>query len=204
MNGRGQYDYLIKLLIIGNSGVGKTCILLQFSEGNFTTSHLTTIGIDFKIKTVDVDGKQIKLQIWDTAGQERFRTITQTYYKNAMGIILAYDVTDENSYNDICKWMQQIDTHASENVAKILIGNKSDRPDRKISMEQGQKLADEYNIKFMETSAKNNSNINEAFYYIAKQIKDTKLAEDPARDSVRLEPQKPKGGESSGGCFGSK
>ena len=124
MNGRGQYDYLIKLLIIGNSGVGKTCILLQFSEGNFTTSHLTTIGIDFKIKTVDVDGKQIKLQIWDTAGQERFRTITQTYYKNAMGIVLAYDVTDENSYNDISKWMQQIDTHASENVAKILIGNK--------------------------------------------------------------------------------
>ena len=186
MQGRGQYDILIKLLIIGDSGVGKTCILLQFSEGNFTTSHLTTIGIDFKIKTVDVDGKQIKLQIWDTAGQERFRTITQTYYKGAMGIILAYDVTDDNSFNNIRNWMRQIETHASENVAKILIGNKCDRHDRKIPTEQGQTLANEFGIKFMETSAKSNVNINEAFYYLAKEIKDKKLGDTQPTGGVDL------------------
>lgn len=108
--GTTQYDYLIKLLIIGDSGVGKTCLLLRFAEDNFTASHLTTIGIDFKIKNIEVDGKDIKLQIvshnqWDTAGQERFRTITTTYYKGAMGIILAYDCTDENSFANIRNWV---------------------------------------------------------------------------------------------------
>jgi len=172
-----QYDYLIKLLIIGDSGVGKTCFLLRFSDDNFTASHLTTIGIDFKLKTIEVDGKTIKLQIWDTAGQERFRTITQTYYKGAMGIILAYDCTDENSFNNIRNWVQQIKMHANEDVAKVLIGNKCDRPDKKISAEQGEALARELGIKFFETSAKTNVNVNETFNFIAKEIKDKRLGE---------------------------
>merc|ERR1719250_371004 len=120
---RGSYDYLIKLLMIGDSGVGKSCILLRFSDDSFTQSFITTIGIDFKIKTIDLDGKRIKLQIWDTAGQERFRTITTAYYRGAMGILLVYDITDETSFMNINNWMKNIEQHASETVNKILIGN---------------------------------------------------------------------------------
>lgn len=179
-----QYDYLIKLLIIGDSGVGKTCVLLRFSDNNFTASHLTTIGIDFKLKTIDIDGKSVKLQIWDTAGQERFRTITQTYYKGAMGIILAYDCTDENSFNNIRNWIQQIKMHASDNVSKVLIGNKCDRPDKKISAEQGRSLADELGIQFFETSAKTNINVMETFLHIARDIKERKIGS--VTDSSRI------------------
>ena len=132
--------------------------------------------------------------------------MTKTYFKGAMGVIFAYDVADENSYNDICNWIYQIDSHAIENVAKILIGNKADRPDRKISYAQGLKLAKEYNIKFMETSTKNNSKINQAFYYLAKQSKDTKLDEVPVLDSVRLEAIKhvTNAGKRKRRCCGSK
>jgi Ras-related protein Rab-8A len=164
-----SYDYLIKLLLIGDSGVGKSCLLLRFSDDAFTPSFITTIGIDFKIRTIELDGKRIKLQIWDTAGQERFRTITTAYYRGAMGILLTYDVTDERSFNskyyknniiDIRNWMRNIEQHASEGVNKILIGNKADMLDKKIiSKEQGQALADEYGIKFIECSAKSNIGI---------------------------------------------
>lgn len=102
MAGTRNYDFLIKLLLIGDSGVGKSCCLLRFSEDSFTPSFITTIGIDFKIRTIELDGKRVKLQIWDTAGQERFRTITTAYYRGAMGILLVYDVTDERSFNSTC------------------------------------------------------------------------------------------------------
>lgn len=101
MAGTRNYDFLIKLLLIGDSGVGKSCCLLRFSEDSFTPSFITTIGIDFKIRTIELDGKRVKLQIWDTAGQERFRTITTAYYRGAMGILLVYDVTDEKSFNSV-------------------------------------------------------------------------------------------------------
>jgi len=136
-----SYDFIAKLLIIGDSGVGKTCLLLRFCENNFMMTHLTTIGIDFKIKTIDVDGKKIKMQIWDTAGQERFKTITQTYYKGAMGIILTYACNDRESFNSIANWMQQIKTHANEDVCKILVGNKADLPDRQVTFEEGKKVS---------------------------------------------------------------
>lgn len=105
---------LIKLLLIGDSGVGKSCLLLRFSDDSFTPSFITTIGIDFKIRTITLDGKRIKLQIWDTAGQERFRTITTAYYRGAMGILLVYDVTDEKSFGNIRNWVKNIEQHASE------------------------------------------------------------------------------------------
>ncbi|KAJ8760542.1 hypothetical protein K2173_015209 [Erythroxylum novogranatense] len=127
---RADYDWLIKLLLIGDSGVGKSCLLLRFSDGSFTTSFITTIGIDFKIRTIELDGKRIKLQIWDAAGQERFRTITTAYYRGAMGILLVYDVTDESSFN-IRNWIRNIEQHASDNVNKILIGNKADMDESK-------------------------------------------------------------------------
>ena len=128
--------------------------------------------IDFKIRTIELDGKRIKLQIWDTAGQERFRTITTAYYRGAMGILLVYDVTDEKSFGNIRNWIRNIEQHATESVNKMLIGNKCDMVDQTvISTEKGQALADEYGIKFMETSAKNSINVDKAFITLAKDIK---------------------------------
>jgi Ras-related protein Rab-8A len=154
------------------TGVGKSCLLLRFSDDSFTTSFITTIGIDFKIRTVELDGKRVKLQIWDTAGQERFRTITTAYYRGAMGILLVYDVTDETSFNNIRNWMRNIEQHASETVNKILVGNKCDMDDKRvIPTARGQALADEFGIPFFETSAKANLKVEEAFFSVAREIK---------------------------------
>lgn len=148
-------------------------MLLRFCDDSFTPTFITTIGIDFKIRTVDLDGKRIKLQIWDTAGQERFRTITTAYYRGAMGILLVYDVTDERSFNNIRNWIRNTEQFASEDVNRILIGNKADvEGKRVVSREQGEQLASEFGIRFMETSAKSNLNVTEAFISIAKDIKE--------------------------------
>ncbi|PAN27678.1 hypothetical protein GQ55_5G099400 [Panicum hallii var. hallii] len=184
---RADYDYLIKLLLIGDSGVGKSCLLLRFSDGSFTTSFITTIGIDFKIRTVELDGKRVKLQIWDTAGQERFRTITTAYYRGAMGILLVYDVTDESSFNNIRNWIRNIEQHASDNVNKVLVGNKADMDESKraVPTAKGQALADEYGIKFFETSAKTNLNVEQVFFSIARDIKQ-RLSETDSKPEDRL------------------
>ncbi|KAI0553682.1 ras-domain-containing protein [Xylaria curta] len=163
---------LIKLLLIGDSGVGKSCCLLRFSEDSFTPSFITTIGIDFKIRTIELDGKRVKLQIWDTAGQERFRTITTAYYRGAMGILLVYDVTDQRSFENIRTWFANVEQHATEGVNKILIGNKCDWEEKRVvSTEQGEALANELGIPFLEVSAKSNINIDKAFYNLAADIK---------------------------------
>lgn len=175
-----KYDYLIKLLLIGDSGVGKSCLLLRYSDDSFTSSFITTIGIDFKIKSIMCGESKVKLQIWDTAGQERFRTITTAYYRGAMGILLVYDVSDETSFTNVRNWMRQIDQNAAENVNRVLIGNKCDvdPSERKIPTEKGKALAGEYGIKFFETSAKLNTNVDEAFQAIAKDIVE-RLKENP-------------------------
>ena len=128
------------------------------------------LGIDFKIKIINLEDKLIKLQIWDTAGQERFRTITKTYYKGANGIILTYDVTDENSFKNIRAWVKQIEQNAQSSVCIVLVGNKSDREDRKVTLEDGKKLSKEFNMQFFETSAKTNYNVNETFNYLTREI----------------------------------
>ncbi|KAJ0979481.1 hypothetical protein J5N97_014955 [Dioscorea zingiberensis] len=190
---RADYDYLIKLLLIGDSGVGKSCLLLRFSDGSFTTSFITTIGIDFKIRTIELDGKRIKLQIWDTAGQERFRTITTAYYRGAMGILLVYDVTDESSFNNIRNWIRNIEQHASDNVNKILVGNKADMDESKraVPTSKGQALADEYGIKFFETSAKTNLNVEQVFFSIARDIKQRLAETDTKAEDRTIKISKP-------------
>ncbi|XP_010267265.1 PREDICTED: ras-related protein RABE1c-like [Nelumbo nucifera] len=190
---RADYDYLIKLLLIGDSGVGKSCLLLRFSDDSFTTSFITTIGIDFKIRTIELDGKRIKLQIWDTAGQERFRTITTAYYRGAMGILLVYDVTDESSFNNIRNWIRNIEQHASDNVNKILVGNKADMDESKraVPTSRGQALADEYGIKFFETSAKTNFNVEQVFFSIARDIKQRLAESDSKAEPQTIKISKP-------------
>ncbi|CAH1255108.1 ras-related protein Rab-10-like [Branchiostoma lanceolatum] len=174
------YDLLFKLLLIGDSGVGKTCILFRFSDDAFNTTFISTIGIDFKIKTVELHGKKIKLQIWDTAGQERFHTITTSYYRGAMGIMLVYDITNPKSFDNISKWLRNIDEHANEDVERMLIGNKCDMDDKRIvGTDRGENIAKEHGIRFYETSAKANINIEKAFMTLAEDI----LRKTPSKDS---------------------
>mmetsp|Transcript_4768 Transcript_4768/g.5830 ORF Transcript_4768/g.5830 Transcript_4768/m.5830 type:complete len:204 (+) Transcript_4768:290-901(+) len=172
------YDMQIKLLMIGDSGVGKTCLLLRYANDSFSPTFITTIGIDFKIKNIEIDNKRVKLQIWDTAGQERFRTITTSYFRGAQGIVLVYDVTDRRSFESIRNWISQIQQHADVHVNKILVGNKCDMLDEKVvSTEEGKKLAEEFNMQFWETSAKNDVNVEQSFHSIAKSVKDRIIAD---------------------------
>uniref|UniRef100_A0A3Q3VU11 Ras-related protein Rab-13 n=1 Tax=Mola mola TaxID=94237 RepID=A0A3Q3VU11_MOLML len=166
-----KYDFLFKLLLIGDSGVGKTCLIIRFAEDNFNSTYISTIGIDFKVKTIEVDGKKVKLQVWDTAGQERFKTITTAYYRGAMGIILVYDITDEKSFENIQNWMKSIKENASAGVSRMLLGNKCDiEAKRKVSRETGEKLAKDHSIRFFETSAKSSINVEEVSWTLTTDI----------------------------------
>jgi len=167
-----EYDYLFKLLVIGDSGVGKSCLLLRFADDAYSETYISTIGVDFKIRTIQIDGKTVKLQIWDTAGQEKFRTITSTYYRGAHGIAIVYDVTYQESFNHIPQWLQEIERSARENVSKVLIGNKCDLTGKRVvDFNAGKQLADKLAIPFLETSAKNSTNVTEAFVTMATDIK---------------------------------
>uniref|UniRef100_A0A669QJW5 Ras-related protein SEC4 n=1 Tax=Phasianus colchicus TaxID=9054 RepID=A0A669QJW5_PHACC len=180
------YDYLFKLLLIGDSGVGKTCALFRFSEDAFNATFISTIGIDFKIRTIELDGKRIKLQICsslsvlsDTDGSELLLILT-------VGIMLVYDITNEKSFENIRNWVRNIEEHASPDVEKMILGNKCDANDkRQVSREQGEKLAASFGIKFMETSAKANINIENAFFTLARDIK--------AKMDKKLEGNSPQG-----------
>jgi len=179
-----EYDYLFKLLLIGDSGVGKSCLLLRFADDTYTESYISTIGVDFKIRTIELNGKTIKLQIWDTAGQERFRTITSSYYRGAHGIIVVYDVTDQVSFNNVKQWLQEIDRYACENVNKLLVGNKSDLVTKKVvDMNTAKEFADGLGIPFLETSAKNATNVEQAFILMATEIKNRMQAAAPTTNA---------------------
>lgn len=186
-------------------GVGKSCLLLRFCEDQFTPSFITTIGIDFKIRTIDLDGKRVKLQVWDTAGQERFKTITTAYYRGAMGILLVYDVCDEKSFNNIRSWYANVQQHASENVVLILVGNKSDMTDKRvISTEQGKQLADELGIPFIEASAKTRDNVEETFFSLARRVKENMHTEDRSQSAGGANGSVNVGGASSSNTSGGK
>jgi len=165
-----DYDHLFKLLIIGDSGVGKSSLLLRFADNTFSGSYITTIGVDFKIRTINVDGERVKLQIWDTAGQERFRTITSTYYRGTHGVIVVYDVCNADTFQNVKRWLHEIEQNCDV-VNKILVGNKNDDPSRKVvSTPDAQRFADQMDIKLFETSAKDNVNVEEMFTCITKMV----------------------------------
>ncbi|KAJ5070606.1 ras and ef-hand domain-containing protein [Anaeramoeba ignava] len=160
----------LKILIIGNSLVGKSSILLRYCDNQFTEEMGTTIGVDFRFATLKINDEEVKLQIWDTAGQERFRTITGTYYRNADGIMIVYDITKKDSFSQVKHWFQEIKTNAPENVVNLLVGNKADLENqRDVTEESGKKLAKHFKCSFFEVSAKTGNNVSEAFHLLAEQ-----------------------------------
>jgi small GTP-binding protein len=180
-------DSVYKVLILGDSSVGKTCFLLKYTDKVFNEVYMSTIGLDYRLKTLTLkSGKKVKLQIWDTAGQDRFRTITKNYYKGAHGIILIYDVTNTDTYDNVENWISQIKEEASPNVVIYLVGNKVDMEDkRKVTTEEGQKVADENNLPFIETSAKSDINVNETFDNLVEKM-DSVFSKLEKKDSVSI------------------
>ncbi|XP_011308685.1 ras-related protein Rab-37 isoform X2 [Fopius arisanus] len=162
-----------KTILLGDSGVGKTSLLVQFDTGKFQTGNFAaTVGIGFTNKVVTVGDTRIKLQIWDTAGQERFRSVTHAYYRDAHALLLLYDVTNKTSYDNIRAWLGEIREYAQNDVVIMLLGNKADcGTERMVKKEDGKRLADEYDVPFMETSARTGANVELAFFAIAKQLK---------------------------------
>ena len=199
-----EYDHLFKLLLIGDSGVGKSCLLLRFADDTYTESYISTIGVDFKIKNVEQDSKNIKLQIWDTAGQERFRTITSSYYRGAHGIIIVYDITDMESFNNVKTWLQEIEKFASDNVNKLLVGNKSDlTSQRQVDTAVAKEFADSLGIPFVETSAKTSTNVEQAFKKMTGEIKGRMATQGPGAGrpgGVRLPPANQPSQKKNDGC----
>ena len=166
-------DIVYKVLLLGDSTVGKTCFLLRYCDKTFQDAHLSTIGLDYRVITMTLKNKKnIKLQIWDTAGQDRFRAITKNYYKGANGIILIYDVTNLQTYENVKNWITQIREETNPNVVIYLAGNKIDIPqeERAVKTEEGKEIADEYKLQFKETSAKDGINVNEVFQELVEKI----------------------------------
>ena len=158
-----------RYIIIGDTGVGKSCLLLQFTDKRFQQVHDLTIGVEFGARMITIDNKQIKLQIWDTAGQESFRSITRSYYRGAAGALLVYDITRRETFNHLTSWLDDARQHSNSNMTIMLIGNKSDLEHRRaVSAEEGQQFANEHQLIFLETSAKTAANVEEAFINTAK------------------------------------
>lgn len=173
-------DMKCQILLIGDSGIGKTCILRRFADDKFDPNYILTIGVDFKVKTIEINGKSVLVQVWDTAGQERFNTITKNFYHRADAVMLVYDITDAKSFKNISQWMHNIDENAKDTIVKTLIGNKCDLKDKRvISRDLGEEMAKEYGISFHETSAKTNINIEVAFGDLIQKIL-VKKSETPA------------------------
>jgi len=161
-----------KILVLGSSSVGKTAILTRFMENSFSTSFTSTIGLDFKVRTVVIDGQRIRLQVWDTAGQERFRGITSAYYRNSHGAVFVYDICSEASFKDVRSWLVSFHTQAPDRAAKVLVGNKLDLDaERRVDTNAGLAFAEQHNMAFFESSAQTGQSIDDIFLCIARLIK---------------------------------
>mmetsp|Transcript_23589 Transcript_23589/g.35331 ORF Transcript_23589/g.35331 Transcript_23589/m.35331 type:complete len:206 (+) Transcript_23589:89-706(+) len=195
-------DHLFKLVIIGDAGVGKSSLLLRFTEDNFSTNYISTIGVDFRFRTLNIKKKIVKLQIWDTAGQERFRTITSAYYRGADGVILVYDVTSMDSFKHVEDWLEQVNKYASEDTAKLIVGNKADLvEDKKVRSEEALEFGKKFNIDVIETSAKTADNVDKAFNRLGEQLIETRGdVPDKKRDTGRVKLKHVKAGGSRKCC----
>jgi small GTP-binding protein len=166
-----QHEFVFKYIIIGDSGVGKSCLLLQFTDKRFETSHELTIGVEFGARVVTIDDTPVKLQIWDTAGQESFRSITRSYYRGATGTLLVFDVTRRETFEHVATWLHDAQEHSNLPMSILLIGNKSDLADqREVTTEEAQSFAQEKGLEYLETSAKTSANVEKAFLDTARAI----------------------------------
>ncbi|XP_076882765.1 ras-related protein RABA5a-like [Bidens hawaiensis] len=164
-------DYLFKIVLLGDSGVGKSNLLARFARNEFYSNSKSTIGVEFQTQKMEVNGREIKAQIWDTAGQERFRAVTSAYYRGAVGALVVYDVSRRQTFDSVGRWLNELHTHCDMNVVTILVGNKSDLKDaREVSTTEGKSLAEARSLFFMETSALDSSNVNAAFLTIVTEI----------------------------------
>eukprot|EP01069_Polyplicarium_translucidae_P003646 Polyplicarium_translucidae@DN2370_c0_g1_i2.p1 len=165
-----SYDYLFKYIIIGDTGVGKSCLLLQFTDKRFCAKHDVTVGVEFGARLLSIDNRPIKLHIWDTAGQEAFRSITRSYYRGAAGALLVYDITRRDTFNHLTRWLEEVRQNSHPSMAIILVGNKCDLEKREVTTEEGAEFARQHGLVFLETSAKTAENVEEAFVSTAGSI----------------------------------
>ena len=166
-----QEDYKIKIIVVGDSGVGKTNLINRFASDKFDTNSKATIGVEFVYKTLKINKEVIKVEVWDTAGQERYRAITSSYYKGAKGAIIVYDITNEDSFNNVESWMNEVTKKGKTDMQFLLVGNKKDLVnDRKVTEQKGIDKAKELNMNLFEASALEKTNVNEAFNYLMKEI----------------------------------
>ncbi|XP_031264496.1 ras-related protein RABA5b-like [Pistacia vera] len=164
-------EYLFKIVLIGDSAVGKSNLLSRFARNEFDNNSKATIGVEFQTQVVEIDGKEVKAQIWDTAGQERFRAVTSAYYRGAVGALVVYDITRRSSFDSIKRWLEELTTHCDTTVARMLVGNKCDLENiRDVSIEEGRSLAEEEGLFFMETSALESTNVQTAFEIVIRDI----------------------------------
>ena len=195
MESSNDSELVLKILLLGDSEVGKSCFLMRYSENVFIENYITTIGLDYKLKTIKLDsGKTIKVQLWDTAGQDKYRTIAKNYYKGSHGILLLYDITKQSSFDNIREWVRDIREEVSQKAIIFLIGNKIDMEEkRKIPKEKGEELAEEFKIPFFEASAKSGENVDEVFKALYNKISEIYGELERERGSKLIKKQKTRG-----------
>ena len=191
-NKTGYFDVKYKIMVLGESKVGKTSLIKRYTKDQFGGVYLTTVGMDFQDKIIEIEDKKVRLQVWDTAGQERFRNVTKSYFQSSHGLLVVYDITDKESFDKIKFWIENIKNNAPENAKLILVGNKCDLAnERKVTIEDGENKARNYNIKFFESSAKDGTNVNELFFYLANEIyQNDKTKEKDNKKTMQLDSKK--------------
>ena len=190
-----EYDYLFKVVLIGDSGVGKSNLLSRFTRNEFNLESKSTIGVEFATKSIQAEGKTIKAQIWDTAGQERYRAITSAYYRGAVGALLVYDISKHSTFENVERWLKELRDHAEANIVVMLVGNKSDlKPQRAVPTEEAMAMAEQHNLAFIETSALDASGVDIAFQNILTEIyrlmNKKQMQEGSAKQSVAAKGEK--------------
>lgn len=201
-SGKREDVPLVKLMLLGDTMVGKSSMLVRYTDGVFEDKTYMTLGMDFKTKNIEQDGRSLRIDVWDTAGQERFRSIQHTYYRSAMGVLFTYDITVEDTFDHVEEWMRNLEKYNGPDVPKILVGNKADLEElRTVAEDRGRELAERHKMPFLETSAKSGQNVNEAFEALARLVVQQRYSDSPAPrtegGSVQL---KPGTANSSKGC----